>query len=437
MPQPFPALPRLLLAALLALGLGGCTLLADNVIEPGQNSVAADAPRRLAAVPEPDRALHRTLFIADLHSDTLLWHRDILRRSEHGHIDVPRMIEGNLALQVFTLVTDTPRESDGDGNGNAHCIYATSRDLTGMLTFLENRPARAWFDLEARAADQVGKLLEAERRSQAAGGPRLMVVRSAADLERLIARRAAGEAVVGGLLGVEGAHWIGAHNADEATTRAQVRALFERGVRVFAPTHRFDNALGGASEGCSERGLSQQGRWALQEAERLGMVVDLAHGSHATLRDALALLKAPLIVSHTGVQAGCVDPCYPPRNLTDDEIRAVAANGGLVGVGYWPEAVGGNGVADIVRTARHIAWVAQQSGREPWRHVAFGSDFDGAVDAPFDVAGLPILTSALRPGMTEADLRDMAGRNACRVLMTRLPEGSAEAAARVCANAGK
>jgi microsomal dipeptidase-like Zn-dependent dipeptidase len=89
-------------------------------------------------------------------------------------------------------------------------------------------------------------------------------------------------------------------------------------------------------------------------------------------------------------------------------------------------------VADIVRTARHVAYVVQQTGREPWRHLAFGSDFDGAVEVPFDVSGLPILTAALAPSMTEADLRDMAGRNICRLLLARLPGGDAAMAERSC-----
>jgi microsomal dipeptidase-like Zn-dependent dipeptidase len=320
-----------------------------------------------------------------------------------------------------------------------HCIYATSRNLAALLTVLESRPPRAWFDLRARAFDQAGKLLDAERRSREPGyqGPELMVVRTAADLARLLARRAAGEKVVGGVLGVEGAHWVGQGNADEATTRGQVQELFNLGVRVFAPTHRFDNALGGASEGCSGRGLTQQGRWALLEAERLGMVIDLAHASSATLREAVALLAQPVVVSHTGVQEGCEGVCYRLRNVSDDEIRLVAAKGGLIGAGYWPEAVGPNGMQDILRVMRQVARALQQPafkaahpGLDPHAHLALGSDFDGAVETPIDVAGLPALTWAMaRGGMTDAQLRQAVGGNACRLLATRLPGGSAATAA--------
>ena len=438
MPQRLVRLSRRLLVPVLALALAGCGLVTDYVIEPGQNSTTGQQPALLAAVPPAHMALHRSLFIADLHADTLLWERDLLERTDRGHIDVPRMQEGGMGLQVFTLVTDTPRETPHPDPAVDHCIYATSRNLAALLTVLESRPPRAWFNLRARAFDQAGKLLEAERRTQAPGyqGTKLMVVRSAADLARLLARRAAGEQVVGGLLGVEGAHWIGQDNADEATTRAQVQELFELGVRVFAPTHRFDNALGGASEGCTGQGLTPQGRWALLEAERLGMVIDLAHASSATLREAVALLAQPVVVSHTGVQEGCTDVCYKLRNLSDDEIRTVAAKGGMIGVGYWPEAVGPNGIEDILRVMRQVARALQQPafraahpGLDPHAHVALGSDFDGAVETPIDIAGLPALTWAMvRGGMTEAQLRQAAGGNACRLLARRLPGGSAEAA---------
>ncbi len=430
---------RRLRVAVLALAVAGCGLVTDYVIEPGQNSTSGQQPALLAAVPPAHLALHRSLFIADLHADTLLWDRDLLERTDRGHMDLPRMQQGGMGLQVFTLVTDTPRETPDPDPAIDHCIYATSRNLAGLLTVMESRPPRAWFDLRARAFDQAGKLLDAERRSRAPGhaGPQLMVLRSAADLARLLARRAAGEQVIGALLGVEGAHWVGLDNADEATTRAQVRDLFDLGVRVFAPTHRFDNALGGASEGCSGRGLTPQGRWALLEAERLGMVIDLAHASSATLREAVALLREPVVVSHTGVQEGCTGTCYKLRNLSDEEIRAVAAKGGLVGVGFWPEAVGPNGIEDITRVMRHVARALMQPAfraahprLDPHAHLALGSDFDGAVETPIDAAGLPALTWAMvRGGMTEAQLRRAAGGNACRLLARRLPGGGAEAAA--------
>jgi microsomal dipeptidase-like Zn-dependent dipeptidase len=439
MTQRPPSLLRRLLAPALALTLAGCGLVTDYVIEPGQNTTSGQQAALLAAVPPAHLALHRSLFLADLHADTLLWERDLLVQTNRGHIDLPRMQQGGVGLQVFTLVTDTPRETPNPDPAIDHCIYATSRNLAGLLTVLESRPPRAWFDLRARAFDQAGKLLDAERRSHAPGyeGPELMVVRSAADLSRLLARRAAGEKVVGGVLGVEGAHWVGQDNADEATTRAQVKDLFDLGVRVFAPTHRFDNALGGASEGCSGQGLTQQGRWALLEAERLGMVIDLAHASSATLREAVALLAQPVVVSHTGVQEGCTGVCYRLRNLSDDEIRAVAAKGGLIGVGYWPEAVGPNGVEDILRVMRQVARALQQPafktahpGLDPHAHLALGSDFDGAVETPIDVAGLPALTWAMaRGGMTEAQLRQAAGGNACRLLAARLPGGGPATAA--------
>ncbi len=441
-------MPGLLLAALLAGGGAGCALVTERVIEPGQNTVSGEQPRLLAAVPATHRALHRSMFVADLHADTLLWNRDLLAHGAHGHVDLPRMAEGRLGLQVFTLVTDTPRETPHPDPAIDHCIYATSRNLAGALTFMEARWPNTWFDLRARALAQAATLFEAERRSrdprQRGTGPELLVVRGNDDLARLLARQAAGENVVGGMLGVEGAHWVGEDNADEATTRAQVKDLFDHGVRVFAPTHRFDNALGGASEGCTGRGLTQQGRWALQEAERLGMVIDLAHASSAALREALALLRAPVMVSHTGVQAGCTGSCYRLRNLTDDEIRAVAANGGVIGLGSWPEAVGPGGMDAIVRVMRHSLAAMQEPAfrrahprLDAHAHIALGSDFDGAVETPIDAAGLPALTWAMAAHLTREELRQLAGRNVCRVLAQRLPGGDAAATLAACGRAAR
>lgn len=434
---------RLARAAALALPLGACQMVASMVVEPGQNTVSGDTEAMMAQVPATHRALHRSLFVADLHADSLLWDRDLVRRSSAGHMDLPRMAEGNVGLQVFTIVTDTPSETPRPDGG--HCVLASSRDLTGLLTWLELRPVAAWFSLRARALDQAEALHRTAARSRAAvaegTAPELMVVKSLGDLRLLMARLARGEAVVGGLLGVEGAHWVGERGQDEASVRRDVRELFDAGVRVFAPTHRFDNVLGGASEGCSGRGLTQAGRWALEEAERLGMVIDLAHASSASVRDALGLLRAPVVVSHTGLQHGCVAPCYSERNLSDEEVRAVARNGGLIGVGYWPEAVGPHGIPDILRTMAQVkATLRGLPGVVPEEHVALGSDFDGAVETPFDVRGLPVLTQAMRSGpppMDEAALRAIAGRNACRVIALRFGGGDVAAARALCDGAAR
>ena len=115
------------------------------------------------------------------------------------------------------------------------------------------------------------------------------------------------------------------------------------------------------------------------------MVFDVAHASSATIDDVLALATRPVVASHTGVRGGS----RHARNLPDDQVRGIAATGGLVGIGFWPIACGGRDAAAIARSIVHAIELA---GVE---HVGLGSDFDGAVQTPFDATGMAALTEAL------------------------------------------
>ena len=141
------------------------------------------------------------------------------------------------------------------------------------------------------------------------------------------------------------------------------------------------------------------------------MLVDLAHASSATIDDALAVAKRPLLVSHTGVR-GTADNV---RNLSDDQLRAVAATGGIVGIGFWPTAVGGEDAASIARAIRHAVAVIGAD------HVGIGSDFDGAVPVPFDASGMAVLTAALlAEGLDEAAIAKVMGGSAARLIARSL-----------------
>jgi microsomal dipeptidase-like Zn-dependent dipeptidase len=146
--------------------------------------------------------------------------------------------------------------------------------------------------------------------------------------------------------------------------------------------------------------------------ESIGMLMDVAHASSATIDDVLALAVRPVVASHTGVRAAAPGI----RNLPDDQVRAIAATGGLVGIGFWPVACGGTEVTDI---ARSIVTAVELAGVE---HVGLGSDFDGAVPTPFDASGMPLLTEALlAEGLSETDIAAVMGGNAVRVLAATLP----------------
>jgi len=121
----------------------------------------------------------------------------------------------------------------------------------------------------------------------------------------------------------------------------------------------------------------------------------------------LAMARRPVISSHGGVQATCDEN----RNLTDEEIRGIAATGGVVGIGFWDGAVCETSPRVIARAMRHVRDLV---GIET---VALGSDFDGTVTTPFDTTGLAQITQALMDeGFSEDELRLAMGENAIRVL---------------------
>lgn len=142
------------------------------------------------------------------------------------------------------------------------------------------------------------------------------------------------------------------------------------------------------------------------------MLVDVAHASAATIDDILAFAARPVVASHTGLR-GVADNS---RNLTDAHARGIAETGGLLGVGFWPTACGGDDAASIAGAIRYATNIA---GIE---HVGLGSDFDGAVPVPFDATGLMVLTDALiEAGFADDEIAKVMGGNARRLLTDVLP----------------
>ena len=379
----------LLVAALLAAFAFACV---PALLDRALNRVAGPAP------PPPSEraaALFASLRIVDLHADPLLWQRDLGERLGHGQVDVPRLIEGNVALQVFGLVTQSPFGQNFERNS------ADTADTITLLAVLQRWPLATWRSRLERARHQAAKL-----DALAAGSAgRLGVIRTAADLGAFLAARERDRARVAGLLGIEGAQALDG-------TLAGLDVLFAAGVRMVGLAHFFDNPVAGSAHGIERGGLTPLGRETVARMEALGMAVDLAHTSPATVTDALALATKPVLVSHTGVQATCPGP----RNLSDDQIRAIAANGGVIGIAYFEGAVCGTDVAHIVAAMRHVKDLA---GAE---HVALGSDFDGAVVTAFDTTQLAALVDGLlADGWSEAEIRAAMGENALRVLAELLP----------------
>jgi len=339
--------------------------------------------------------LHKELTIADLHADSLLWGRDLLDRGSYGHVDIPRLADGNVALQVFSLPTKSPHGLNIERNEDKN-------DDIFWLAIVGRWPPATWNSLTARALYQARRLHQFARGSHGD----FVVIESAADLSSYLERRRGNRRLTAGLLSIEGAHALDGKLEN-------IDVLYRAGYRMMSPSHFFDNDIGGSAAGVNKTGLTEKGREWVRQMEARKMIVDLAHASDQTIDDVLAIASRPLVVSHTGVKGTCDNH----RNLSDNQIRAVAAKGGLIGIGYWDTATCGSDARAIVKAMRYV------SDRVGVEHVALGSDFDGAVTAPFDTTGLVEITDAmLQAGYSEQEIRTIMGENVIRFLQVNLPE---------------
>lgn len=346
------------------------------------------------AVTDQAYALHETIPIADLHADPLLWKRDWLERGSRGHTDLPRLQEGGVALQVLTAVTKSPSGQNYENN-------SADSDTITYLTLAQLWPVDTWNSPFARAVYQGEKLDDWDQRA----GDTFRVIRNRQDLETLLKDRANGENAVGGLFGIEGAHAL----EGRIENMDRLDAL---GMRVVGLTHFFDNRLGGSLHGESGEGLTDFGRSVVSEAERRGMIIDVAHASPQMVRDVLEMSRRPVILSHGGFEG----VCDTARNLDDELMRQLADHGALIGVGFWDGAVCDYSPAGVARAIRYgidLMGVDQ---------VALGSDYDGATRVLFDAGELPALTQAmLDEGMRESEIRKVMGENAIQFFRANLP----------------
>jgi microsomal dipeptidase-like Zn-dependent dipeptidase len=355
-----------------------------NRVEPASRPPVADSVT----------ALHTTLTIVDLHADPLLWTRDLNARASHGHMDVPRLIEGNVAIQLFGVVTKTPPGQNYQQN-------RADKDQLTLLAIASRWPPRTWHDLLQRALYESAKLHEAASRS--AG--RLRVVTSGEELRQFLLDRSANREQVAGILATEGLQALGG-------SLARLDTLYDAGFRVMGLTHFFDNEVGGSSAGEEKGGLTDFGRAVIRRMEEKHIVVDIAHASPRVISDVLDIATRPVIVSHTGVQGVCPGP----RNLSDETVHRVAANGGIIGIGYWDAAVCDPSPAGIARTVKYVVDLVGAD------HAALGSDFDGATTTQFDTSELAQITAALLgAGLTPDQVREVMGGNALRLLIQGLP----------------
>ena len=385
-------------ATLIAAAAVGFFGFLPSYVEGSMNQIDGKA---LIAVSDEAKALHKTLNIVDLHSDTLMWNRDLNDRVSRGHMDLPRLQDGNVALQLFSSVTKTPKNQNYDGNG------ADSDNIT-LLTFAQLQPVKTWHSLVERSLYHAAKRGDAVVGSNGA----LAAVDSAADLDKLRAARQTTLRSVGAMLTIEGLQNLEgkASNLDR---------LYDAGFRMAGLTHFFDNELAGSMHGLKKGGLTPFGRNIVRKMEAKGMIVDIAHLSHTGVAEVLAMATRPVVSSHGGVQA----TCKVNRNLTDDEVRGVAKTGGVIGIGYWDGAICSTDPRAAAKAMKHVRDLVGI------QHVALGSDYDGATTVRFDTSQLVQVTQALMDeGFTAQEIRAVMGENALRVIragLVPMPRASA------------
>jgi len=350
-------------------------------------------PVSLPTLPADAVALHQRLLVADLHADPLLWNRN-WSGSGSGHIDLPRLQQGNVALQVLGLVTASPAGQN----------YSHNRDRLDRITLLaiaQHWPHATWTNRLQRAHFQIDQLDEL-----ISDGSPLLKITTRRDLRSLQSLRLAGNRQIGVLLGLEGSHPLNGQPS-------QLDGLYERGLRMLGLSHFFDNDFAGSAHGEQQPGLSRQGYDLVRRAQALGMVIDLAHISASAFDDVLAISIAPLVVSHTGLAAVCPGA----RNLSDEQLRAVAKTGGVVGIALFSQATCSKDLSGFIRTIQHGIATAGI------HHIALGSDFDGAVSTPIDAGQWAWITlELLALDLSEEQVGMIMGGNVIRVLEHTLPE---------------
>ncbi|CAA0102712.1 Uncharacterised protein [Halioglobus japonicus] len=367
-------------------------VLLPGILENAMNVVDEHEPYPIS---ERARQLHDALFIVDLHSDSLLWARDLSEQSSRGQVDLPRMRQGNVAIQVFSATTKSPTGQNYESN-------EAGTDTITPLAIVSGWPSATWDSLFARAQYQLDKLHELVEANQ----PEVIFIRRKADLETLETARQSDRNVVGAMYLIEGAHPLegDVNNLDK---------LQAQGLQFVGLTHFFDNELGGSLHGISGEGLTQFGRSVIARADQLNMTIDIAHASPQMVRDVLALTSRPVILSHGGFKGHC----NSPRNLDDALMLQVAEAGGIIGVGYWDATACDYTPAGIAKSIRYGIDLLGLA------HIALGSDYDGAVTTSLDTSELAALTQAmLDQDFTEAEIRAVMGGNMQRFLHQQLPD---------------
>jgi len=205
-------------------------------------------------------------------------------------------------------------------------------------------------------------------------------------------------------MGAEGAHPL-------EGDLANIDRMYAAGYRMMGITHFFDNELAGSLHGVSKAGLTPFGRVAIDRFDELEIIIDLAHVSETAAWEILEQSTRPQVVSHTGFKGHC----NTDRNFSDDLMKAIAAKGGLIAVGFWDAAVCAP-TPDGIASA--LMYGVELVGED---HVVIGSDWDGSTTS-ITASDFPLITEALlAKGVPEATIRKIMGGNSLSFLQNWLP----------------
>jgi len=323
---------------------------------------------------EEERALrlHRESLVVDTHCDTLMQFmpqgrrgpppRRLGERSNRGHIDLPRLVEGGVDCQTFAIYTGRQE--------NEPWALRTALRMVDI------------FDRECEANEEI------------------VPVRGYSEI--LDANRAG---KVAALLSIEGAEPL-------MGDLGVLRVFHKLGVRMLSFTWNWRTPFAdGLAATRAESKLTDLGVEALREMERLGIVYDVSHLSDSCFWDVVDVKKGPFIASHSNCRA----VCDHPRNLTDDMIKALAEHGGVMGMNFAPPFIDKEKTT-VERLVDHIDHIVDLVGAD---HVGLGSDFDGIGSTPEgleDASKMPNITRELvRRGYSDDDIKKILGGNHLRV----------------------
>lgn len=315
------------------------------------------------------KQIHQKTIVFDGHCDTILeiinHKRSLGSRASTGHLDIPRLKEGGVNIQVFAVFIED--------------IYKPDKSLKRSLQLIDY-----FFSEIEKNQDKISLVTNYNQ---------IKEVNKAGKIAAILSIEG-GEALEGDLV--------------------VLRALYKLGVRLLTLTWNQRNQIAdGLNESRTGGGLTEFGSKVIDEMNRLGMLIDISHLSEAGFWDVVKCSKTPIVASHSN----CYTLCPHRRNLKNEQIKAIADKGGVIGITFVPKFLTqDNRKATVEDVIKHIDYLVEKVGVD---YVGLGSDFDGTNSLPLDLESvdkIPNITIGLdKRGYKEEDIKKILGGNFIRV----------------------